>query len=127
MYIEEIYDNVLGKKMETLHEICETLDHLTENEKALHILSEEMELEKEALMRAKDSLLARLDFLKEEYQKTKKLFSKMKYMGNKQEVYEKILTYNRLSSRPLLGYLDLFRESNVKIRKRRMSKVLVAQ
>lgn len=113
--------------METLQDICQTLELMRENEEALLSLSEEMKFEKEALQRAQESLVAHLDFLKDEYQKTKKLFSKMKFVEIKQTIFEKVLSYNRIAHRPLTGYLDLFRESNVRIRRRRVNKVLVTQ
>ena len=142
MFIEEIYGNLLGNEMETLQKICETLDLLTKNEKALLLLRNEMallndsplplmtdgmKLEKEALDRAQDSLLAHLDFLKNEYQRTRKLFEKMKFVQDKHLVYEKVLNFNRVAKRPLIGYLELFRQSNVQVRKRRISKALAVR
>ena len=111
--------------MNTLYQICETLDRLTENEAARKSLEEEMDFEKEALDRAQDSLMAHLSFLRSEYLKKQKLFSRVKHIYEKQEVYEKVLTFNRVARRPLSGYLSLFKESTVRVRRRRLNKVLV--
>ncbi len=112
--------------MEPLDELAKTLDCLKQNEEALLSLPMHMQLEKEALERTQDSLLAHLEFLKGEYQKIEKSFSRLKYSAEKEILYQKVLDFNRIAKRPLMGYLPLFRESNILIRKRRTSKVLVA-
>ncbi len=112
--------------MEPFDEIGKTLEYLRQNEEALLSLNMHMQLEKEALERTQDSLLAHLEFLKGEYQKIERSFSRIKYSSEKHSIYQKVLEFNQIAHRPLMGYLPLFKESNISIRKRRKSKILVS-
>lgn len=113
--------------MDTLSKIGETLDCLRQNEVALLSLETSMKFEKEGLQRAQDSLMAHLEFLKGEYQKTEKKFTRLKDFSEKKIVYNKLLDFNTIARRPLIGYLPLFREAPFSIRKRRISKIILSK
>lgn len=113
--------------MDTLQEISTTLERLKENEEALSSIEHDMFFEKEALDRTQESLLSRLEFLKGEYLKAQSFYLKLKFIPEKQIIYEQILAFNRIAKRPLTGYLPLFRESNTHLRRRRMGRLLAVK